>query len=490
MKLPIKPYTAIALLCLTILLDLQYHLIFNTYELKNREYNFQEGNLLSEAYARKIRNDKIYPGGQLVIDTFINRNLPTLRQLQRQRKPQEFIRKGKLISDSIFRELRLRCNMDSVFNLMIKEENLSQNLDYLLTVEGLAVTFDGKTYHNLLITSEATQSHDTPFNSIYGVIIGGGLKTPNQSNRICYYTVSTPDPNTYQISFSLFADRKNRTLGVMKEMMPTFLLSLSSILLIIGIFYFTYRNWQKQKKLAEMKSDFLNSITHEFNTPLSTIMVANKSLGNPEITADSNNVRSLTEVIDRQTKRLHALINLALDITSMPKGDIEKEGYWLNTLLIELIEDYRIKSQGNAVVTFSASIPDKKVILNKFLFTTMLFNLFDNATKYNQSPIKTICIKTLETERGLCLAIKDNGIGIPTEIRMRIFEKFYRGKNQLGAFGLGLGLFYVQKNIEAHRWTLKISSEDGQGSEFLIFIPMKDIIIASEEYIPLRRGLS
>lgn len=465
-----KFYTAIALLCFIVLLYLHYILIFTTYELKNKQYNLEEKSILNEAYGGSILNDKVYPGGQRILDKYINQNSRRFESLSRLGNS-DFNILAERVCDSIFSEMREKSVMDSLFAQIIRKHNLNRELKYLLTIEKLSITFDGTTYHTLYPFTNRSPNSPYRFASSEGVIIDGSLGVPDSQNEVSTVSVTTPEAYSYQITFSLFADYDNRTMKIIRDMSPTFLLSLSSILFVIGIYFFTYRNWQRQKKLSEMKTDFLNSITHEFNTPLSTILVANKSLQNPEIIENRDNVYNLAEVIQRQANRLQSLINLALDITTMPTRNREKEVYDINTLVSEIIEDYKIKCQNKVQIHFFREISNSKVLLDRFLFTTMLYNLFDNAVKYNKSQIKEIEIKTESQSDFIVLSIKDNGIGIPSLIKSQIFDKFYRGKNEIGASGLGLGLFYVRQAVDAHGWSIKIDSEHGIGSNFSIFIP-------------------
>src|SRR5690606_31566663 len=139
----------------------------------------------------------------------------------------------------------------------------------------------------------------------------------------------------------------------------TFVLALFAIGCVVSIYYVTYRNWLRQKKLAEMKSDFVNSITHEFNTPLSTIIVANKNMQNENILANAENIKPLTKIIERQSFRLQKLFDQVMDITTMDDSTLQKEPYELNQLLNEIITDYNVKLsvQNTAIILNAASRP-------------------------------------------------------------------------------------------------------------------------------------
>jgi len=467
---PLLRHKVISLLSLTILLIVQAKLIYNTYELKNKQYRLDEKSTIDQQYKIAIRNDKLFPGGGIIIDSLILQRMGTLEELY-YTNPKQFDRYRRLTCQKLFTLLRQASTMDSLFATIKQEQQLPDDLSYLLTLNALSVTFDGMSYVTLYQRNDADH-FEPPLQEIdRGIVIDGTLQNVNNENLTTSLSISTATAHTSQITFSLYVDHKYRQGQVFKQMVPTLMLSLSSIIFVLLIYYFTYRNWLRQKKLAEMKSDFLNSITHEFNTPLTAILVANKSLQNKTITATGENIASLTAVIQRQTDRLQALINQALDITSMSKESLEKTEYDLNKLLQEIIDDYTLKTPDQVVIRFKPSKLASPVSLNYFLVTTMLYNIFDNAIKYNDAEVKEINVKTTIKDQQIMISIRDNGVGMSKRMAAHIFEKFYRGKENQRAGGLGLGLFYVRQSLEAHGWTLNLYSKEGEGSEFCIFIP-------------------
>ena len=472
-----KAFMPIALISLLIFIYVQYILVYNTYELKKKQYNIKEKSIINDAYSSSLSNDKVFPGGQKLIDSFINRNMMSLESLYLS-NPTIFEIRKQLICDSIFRQLRKESSMDSLFSQIVKRNQLNKSLQYLLTVAELSVTFDGIHYVPLYTKKGTYPLIEKLIQSSNGIIIGGRLKEPDTQNLTSAYTVSHSSAHSYRLGFNLYADKNNRTMAILKEMAPTFLLSVSSIVFVIAIFYFTYSNWLKQKKLADMKSDFLNSITHEFNTPISTILVANKSLFNKEIIASQENIFSLAEVINRQSLRLKALVSQALNVAAMPTKGMEKESCSVNSFMEEIIHDYRFKAASAVVIRFIPQFEEMIIQANQFLFTTLLYNIFDNAIKYNLSVHKEISIKAYAEDQNLIIAIQDNGIGMTKKTIDHIYEKFYRGDNTIKSSGLGLGLFYVKQSIESQGWNLKLNSKEGMGSEFCISIPIE----AKESY--------
>ena len=392
------------------------------------------------------------------------------------RGPDAFAREKDLVLDSMFRALHNGNTMDSLFAAVKKEHQLDEDLEYLLTINAIQLVFE-----NMMLVSAYHESNPPPFladslNTPIGVRIGGALVTPLPQNQIARITVSNAEDYSYWMTFSLHADHRNRTWRVAKLMMPTLVLALFAIGCVVSIYYVTYRNWLRQKKLAEMKSDFVNSITHEFNTPLSTIIVANKNMQNEHILANAENIKPLTKIVERQSLRLRKLFDQVMDITTMDDTTLQKESHELHHLLREIVSDYNVKlSTLNATVSLHTGTQPLQVELNKFFFTTMLLNLFDNAIKYNRSEHKQVDVHTSLSDGFIRLTVSDNGTGIPEREKEHVFEKFYRFQKQDAQHisGLGLGLYYTYQCIKSHGWTLSVTSKEQVGSQFTIHIPYK-----------------
>jgi two-component system phosphate regulon sensor histidine kinase PhoR len=222
-----------------------------------------------------------------------------------------------------------------------------------------------------------------------------------------------------------------------------------------------------------MKSDFINSITHEFHTPLSAIIVANRTMQSEKILASKDSLLPLTEVIQRQAERLKTLIGQTLRITTMNRLSLQQEAKSVHHLLDEILLDYRLNTtEGNVTLTLHKNAVRDVVFLDPFWFTTIILNIFDNAVKYNDKENKEITVTTFSDRKALHIAIEDNGIGMTKEVQKHIFEKFYRDTDlaQNKAKGLGLGLFYVKQAVDSHRWKISIRSIQGEGSVFTITV--------------------
>ncbi len=465
-------HKGIILTSFLILVGVLMYLTYATYRFYDQEYQLTEKSLIKDHYAESIRNDKLYPGGQVIMDKYIQGNIHALEE-RFLTDSNDFKAYGTLILDSLFAELRKKSTMDSVFSGIKKEYGLSEELEYLLTIHAIKITFQ----HPNQVTMFQSDAPSTPLqanlSSDHGLIIGGALKRPLPQNLITSYTVSNSSDYSYMTTFALYVDRRNRYLYVLRRMTPTLLLGLFSIASVVSVYYITYRRWIKQKKLAEMKSDFLNSITHEFNTPLSTIIVATKNMQNEQIMANPSSVATLTGIIERQTARLEKLFGQAMDVTTMDSSTLKKEPADINLLLNEIITDYQLKASEQRAEISATLTPEPAIVeLNRFFFTTMMLNLLDNALKYNHSDRKTIDVAVVPGAADIQVRVTDNGLGIPEQEQEHIFDKFYRLRGQGRPLsGLGLGLYYVYQCIKSHGWTLSVHSIVGVGSQFVIHIP-------------------
>lgn len=473
MRYTIRTYQVIAAISFAILSAVQVFLVFNTYELENQRYFFAEKSSVNEYYSKLITNDKVFPGGQKIIDSILNRNISRLEDYYTNNKDSFDIYKQK-ICDSIFTTLRENQSIANILANYKRDHNIKDSLAYASTISSLELLTQKGDYISLYSSKKKYPHIHAAYQLPEGIRIGGNLKKPSPQNKVTGLTVSIPIPGTYKIVFSLYVDTHNRSIALIKRMMPVLMLSLVSILITVLLFYITFKNWLKQKKLAEMKTDFINSITHEFNTPITAIAVANRSLQNDKIIDKKENIHALSAVIQRQTSRLQKLIGQVLELTTLNELSLQKEQYSINSLLDEILLDYRLNLSNKEVeLSLRKEAEADTVFLDRFYFTTMLLNILDNGIKYNSQKIKEITVSTINNKKNIQISIQDNGNGMTEETRKNIFKKFYRGKEneQKQIAGLGLGLYYVKQSIDAHGWVLFIDSTPGKGTTFIITIP-------------------
>nr|WP_294877440.1 HAMP domain-containing sensor histidine kinase [uncultured Pedobacter sp.] len=453
-------YKSIVLVSFLILIVVQARLIYNTYTLRDRDFNLKEKTLLNDEYGRSIPADKVYPGGGKIIDSILSRNMPNLREAYLKDK-KTFDQLAMRVSDTLFNVLRMKSNMDSVFKSIVVRNALDTNMRYLLTFQSIEINFDNRIGDIFIFDSKNADA--------FGAIIDGDLANPTPQNRVTNLSVSDKLKYDYRVTFSLFADHPYRMLRVAYQMLPTFSLVAICILITVGINYYTYINWMRQKKEAEIKSDFLNSIKHEFNTPITTILVASKSLDDEGVLNDRTRVKALVHIVERQARRLESHINQMLEL-SVIKKKVNLVETDLNYSVMVLINDYKVKLSPSDSITFDPYISEILVKIDSFVFTTMLNNMLDNAFKYNHSTLKHVEVFIDEQQGNYVLHVADNGTGIEDDAKEKIFDKFFRSNHDSTIPGLGLGLYYVKECLDIHGWRMDMKTKVDKGTEFMIYI--------------------
>lgn len=264
---------------------------------------------------------------------------------------------------------------------------------------------------------------------------------------------------------------------IFKQMSGVLLGAFFIFLIMVGLFYYSLRSLLEQRKINTIKTDFINNITHELKTPLTTLNVGTKSLRNKAIMENTDSLNATLDTIDRQNLRLQRLIDQVI-YKSVKAEDLQLrfEKTELTSFLQQIVADYKI-GLTNQDVQLHTSFSEEKihVQLDKFHFPTALLNILDNAVKYNKDEKKIWLTLSVENNQAR-ISVKDNGVGIPKKELPRVFDKFYRisDGDVHPNKSLGLGLFYAHQIIKAHHGTLQIKSKPGKGSLFLIKLPLDD----------------
>jgi two-component system, OmpR family, phosphate regulon sensor histidine kinase PhoR len=252
----------------------------------------------------------------------------------------------------------------------------------------------------------------------------------------------------------------------------------SSVVLLIVIFFFIYTLLVilKQRRLSEIQKDFINNMTHEFKTPLSTIAISTAVLKDPNIVQTPERLLNYATIIENENQRLKQQVERVLQMARLEKEDIglKKEIYDVHELIQEAAKNNSISSK--ATLSLSLEAKNSMVLADKLHLINVLFNLFDNAIKYNQQTPR-ITIHTYNVNGSIGINIQDNGIGIRPEDQRKIFYRFYRVPtgNLHDVKGFGLGLSYVKLIVEAHKGKITVSSEPGNGSCFSIVLPLTTV---------------
>lgn len=459
------------ILCFTQLLHIR-----SMYNVESRNYNLEKKGSIQADYQKSIANDKLFPGGRRIIDSFLHYRMDTLEKLAATNR-EAFRTYAGTLCDSLFLALHQANNMDSLLSVIKEKNKISADLQYALVIQNIDLAFKPNQYVPFFMANGETSYSTVPHIKNVGVKIGGSLKEVSPDNEMVGVIVSSPDGRSYRIRFTLYCDSPDRLKNIILSMLPTVLVSIFSILAVLTIFLLTLINWQKQKKISEAKSDFINTITHEFQTPLSAIMIANKTIENENGFLRNEKLSFLTGAIKRQTERLNILTKQVAG-TSTDHGIALSTGTCrVNELMDEIISDYGLNLQGkNTEIIFIERASADEVLLDKPHFTSIIINLLDNAVKYNHKPKKEIHIGTANpNEKVLALSIRDNGDGMNEKVRKNMFARFYRNPSltRNNEPGLGLGLYFTKQSLDAHKWKYEVKSKEGMGTEFVIFIPIQ-----------------
>ena len=282
------------------------------------------------------------------------------------------------------------------------------------------------------------------------------------------------EDNYYRLRFEYFIDFSDKQKLILKESAVTMAGSIFSIIVVLTIFMIAYRNLMEEKRLSNLKTDFINNMTHELKTPLSTITVAGKSLEMPQILSNEEKIVETAKLIGRQSIHLNQLINMILEISMWERTqfELEKKNIDIGELLNDIVESFKAGGGSNATITQKYNLNGLKAELDVVYFTTMINNLLSNAVKYSaKDPV--IDIEGLKGDNNIIIKVSDNGIGISRTEQKHIFDKFYRSPSgNIHKFkGLGLGLYYVRRIAEAHGGDVRVNSRPGRGSTFTINIP-------------------
>jgi len=270
-----------------------------------------------------------------------------------------------------------------------------------------------------------------------------------------------------------FPDKSSLLIGNMRVMLIS---SAALLLVMFGSFAFTILSILKQKKLSVMKNDFMNNMTHEFKTPVATIMIASESLKDPEISQDQSRVERLAGIIYEENVRLGNHIERVLNIARVEKGDLklESESLDINELINTVIDSMLLQLQkSNVEIELDLKAKPAIVLGDELHLSNVIFNLIDNSIKYtDHAPL--IKIKTKTQGKNLTISLTDNGMGMNKDQLSKIFDQFYRipTGNIHDVKGFGLGLSYVQDIIKRLGGTIKVKSEINKGTEFEITLPL------------------
>ncbi len=271
-----------------------------------------------------------------------------------------------------------------------------------------------------------------------------------------------------------FPTMDNYIFSSVRFMIPSIIFTCVLLVTFIFTIYIIFR----QKKLTEIKNDFINNMTHEFKTPISTISLAAQMLNDPAVGKSPAMFQHISGVINDETKRLRFQVEKVLQMSMFErqKAILKKKEVDANELVYSVTNTFRLKVENcNGTLDVALDADDPFIYVDEMHFTNVIFNLLDNALKYKKPDVNIhLKVRTWNESGKLHISIEDNGIGIKKENLKKIFEKFYRVHtgNLHDVKGFGLGLAYVKKIVTDHKGTIRAESELNVGTKFIIILPL------------------
>lgn len=443
--------------------SIQAYLISNTYELKKKMFIKETDNAL-EGFQNKNKLDSLNNVWQEDLRNRLNDYMSNR------------ITKTEVLSRFFTKTDSINNLYEIYFKKELEHINLGYDVDYKKELSSIVI-IEGSKFDTIYpVKNDANNKiFGQNFNTQFG----------HKINSSSWYTESkyihqkdgkiVTDAYDLEVKTQSYIQIKDWKSIVFGRMAGLFIGSLLLFLFVIGLLYYSIKNLITQKKIAEIKTDFINNITHELKTPLATLSIATKSLKNKTIKAKLEAFNNTLNIVERQNERLQKLIDQVMT-NSLSNEDIvlNREQVIDNEYFNNIIEDFKLSKQHNNLIIKNEIYPKEILLrLDKFHFATAILNILENAVKYcNTAP--EITFKTKLQNGNYCLIISDNGIGISEKNQKILFDKFYRVSdgNVHDVKGLGLGLYYTNQIIKAHQGSIIINSELQKGSTLTIKIPI------------------
>ncbi|MBP9705041.1 MAG: HAMP domain-containing histidine kinase [Chitinophagales bacterium] len=345
-----------------------------------------------------------------------------------------------------------------------------------------AEKIDSAYLNKLLLEELGARGIETEFH--YGVLVDNkylfSTQTSDQKTTLINspYKASLFPGNIFTTSDILLVDFPNQQTYLLSSVKLLLFGSLLFTAIIILMFGYTMQIIFRQKKLSEIKSDFINNMTHEFKTPLATISLAVDAINNPTILGNSEKVKYYSHLIKEENKRMNGQVEKVLQMALLDKNEIaiSTDEVDMHDIIQRAVENISLRvAESGGKITTELHAVNCEIVADEVHMMNVISNLLDNAVKYSDDKVE-IKITTDSDDKGVHVSIQDAGIGMSTEHQKMIFEKFYRVPtgNIHNVQGFGLGLTYVKAIVEAHNGLISVKSNPGKGSRFNIFLPFNN----------------
>jgi len=366
----------------------------------------------------------------------------------------------------------------------IDKEKLDTYIKHEVEQQGILLDFDYGIYSNEVesfIIMNGNYTAQIPAAGTSSSPVKTGNELFNSPYQISLYNSSLA-PSTGATEkdmipgyLKIYFPAKNQYLW--SAVIPSLLMSILFTGLVLFCFGYVIYIVLRQKQISEMKTDFINNMTHEFKTPIATISLAADSIGSPMILGDENKVMRFTNIIKQENKRMLSQVEKVLQMAMLDKKDFQLKlsEVDVHQLIKRAVEHMNLRIiKRNGILRTDLKANEHIIQADSTHISNIIHNLLDNAEKYSSDEV-SINIGTIDKKNGIEINISDNGIGMSKDQVKNIFEKFYRAHtgNIHDVKGFGLGLSYVKAIVDAHHGTINVKSELGKGSTFSIFLPHK-----------------
>ncbi|MEZ4918586.1 MAG: HAMP domain-containing sensor histidine kinase [Saprospiraceae bacterium] len=353
----------------------------------------------------------------------------------------------------------------------IRLDILGNSIKNELSNRGISSLYQYGVYSKARNSFVVTNDHYVVLDNSTQMVQGGASNLFNSPYRVALFQQDIESPGYLSLYFP------NRTSLVLGPVWKTLLLSIVFTGIILFCFFYTIQVIYRQKKLSEMKTDFINNMTHEFKTPIATISLAADSISSPMIVDKPDKIKRFVDIIRQENRRMNSQVERVLQMALIDKKDFQLKLGEINLheLISQTVDNFGLQIEQREG-TLSTNLQATRPVIegDATHIASIIHNLLDNANKY--SPQKPdIVIHTRDVPIGVEVTVQDHGIGMTKEARKHIFDKFYRVHtgNIHDVKGFGLGLSYVKAIMTAHKGMVDVKSELGKGSSFSLTFPLR-----------------
>ena len=441
-----------AIAALIALALIQWYLIRNSYELQHKTFKMDAFSAIAGFASTKEIKD--------ISEEYQQHLLSQLQKIDTN---------SSTWKTDLVNQLQKKCEkLNPVFNHLFQERLAKLKIDVDLQIVLENIAFADTTGKIDTAFSKNPANPITLLGSDLNLDNGNRINTREWTQDIGYNNIA--QYNKLFLTTKIYMHLDNWKSAIFKELASLYLGVFFILSFVIALVAYSIHNLIKHKNLSEIQSDFINNITHELKTPLTTQKIALKQLSRNETLPLP--AQPLIKTLDRQNQRLEKLIDQVVNHSLGYKElQLNKTHVNIGALLQSIIDDFKLTLENE--IELNTFIKDQAVVANidSFHFTTTILNLLTNAVKYEGTKI---AIEAQLIKQEYQIIVADNGIGIDKKNHKFVFDKFYRvsEKNQHNYKGLGLGLYYCQQSINAHFGSIELESEIGKGSKFIIHLPI------------------